>query len=57
MKLSDKLSELVDQVDSEGITDLSWRGLIEDKEWKILIHKDADLEKYNIVVKRRDRAE
>jgi hypothetical protein len=57
MKLSDKLSELVDQVDSEGIADLSWRGIVEDKEWKILIHKDADLEKYNIVVKRRDRAE
>lgn len=55
MILSNKVAELIEQLETDQLNDLSWRGLVDDKEWKILIHKDSTSGAINIVVKPRNR--
>jgi hypothetical protein len=57
MNLANKVSELLEQIAVENLNDLAWRGPLDDGEWKILLHKEQSGEKYNIVIKKRDRTE
>ena len=57
MNLANKVSELLEQIALENLDDLVWRGLLEDGEWKILLHKEQSGEKYTIAIKKRDRTE
>jgi hypothetical protein len=57
MTLADKVSELLKQIDLEDLNDFSWRGIIENNEWKILLHKENDGKKYNIIIKQRREIE
>jgi hypothetical protein len=57
MNLANKVSELLEQIDLENLDDLTWRGTLDNGEWKILLHKEQSGEKYNIIIKKRDRVE
>jgi hypothetical protein len=52
MTLPEKVKELLEQLTSEHQCDIAWRGIIDDKEWKILLHKDAN-ETLHVTVKQR----
>lgn len=55
MTLSEKTSDLINQLESDELDDLSWRGIIDDREWKILIHRNNASGTIHIVIKPRNK--
>jgi hypothetical protein len=52
MTIPEKVKELLEQLTSEHHCDIAWRGIIDDKEWKILLHKNED-NNIQITIKQR----
>jgi hypothetical protein len=52
MTLSEKVKELLDELEQSRADDVVWRGQIEDAEWKILIHRLSN-SIINITIKQR----